>query len=915
MSPPGQDPDVPSNTLTGTPGSDPLTPSATLERGAAFGRYLVLDRLGSGGMGVVYSAYDPDLDRKVAVKILRPEALGQQSRLLREARAIARLQHANVIAVYDVGTCDGRAFITMELVEGTTLASWLEGTRHPWRQVLDAFVQAGRGLAAAHAAGLVHRDFKPANVLVGSDGRVRVADFGLARSVAGDDPAETTPEMTSPASPPLLHDTITRAGALLGTPTYMSPEQFASQPANAKSDQFSFCVALYRALWGERPFAGEDLATIGPEVLAGRVRPPPNDSRVPRWVRDVVMRGLATQVEQRWPSMDALLAALERDPARVRKRWLVGGSAIAAAIALAVGYRGLQRQQSQVCRGAEGKLAGVWDDARKNAVHRAFAATGAPYAEHAFGVVARMLDTYAHSWTSVHTEACEATRVRREQSEEVLDLRMECLGQRLQELKAESDSFAGADAKIVERAVQMASSMSSIDGCNDVAALRAPVRPPRDTATRARADEIGMRVTRVRTLASAGKFKEALQLAGPVAADARALAYRPLEARALYWLGAMQTEVREHQAAKTLEESALAARAGRDAVQETFSWAALVRLGRNEAHYDQAHEWARYGFASAEAAGNSGEQPLSMLLFMNGAVFGEQGHDAEEIESLRRALAIRERTYGPESSQVASTLVVLAVSAADLGHYKESEQQARRALAISEKLYGPVHPIVADALYSLAHALEGQGRHDEALAAYKRCVSIQEKTRGPEHPQLVVPLSNIGGILGGQGKREEALAYMHRALAIGEKAYGPVHPEVAAVRLNLGEMLRTDGKYADAIVEYQQALAIFQKTGSGPRYQAIALKLIGLAELDRRQPARAIPPLRRALAINALNHGEITEVSDEQFGLARALWDAHQGEQSALSLAAQARAGYVSAGDKSKQDLAEVDAWLAKHRR
>jgi len=921
MSPPDDDPNPRSRTITND-AADPFGIDVTLDRGTAFGRYLLLDRLGSGAMGVVYSAYDPELDRKIALKILLGNAVGEQTRLQREGRAIARLQHGSVIAVYDVGSHAGHPFIAMELVEGTSLAAWLTEKPRSWREIVDVFLRAGRGLAAAHAAGIVHRDFKPTNVLVGHDGRVRVADFGLARSFASaEEASETTAESASASSPPsrssspVLDETITRAGSLVGTPTYMAAEQFAGQPASDKSDQFSFCVSLYRALYGERPFGGDVLATVAAQVVTGRLRPPPAESRVPRWVRDVVMRGLAKEPEKRWPSMDALLAALGRDPDRVRRRWLVGGGGIVALIALFIGLVWAQRRANLVCRGADRKLAGVWDDGRRRALHDAFVATHAPYAEHAAGVVTKMLDAYAGAWVAQHTAACEATRLHREQSEEVLDLRMECLGSRLQELRAQSDAFASADAKVVERSVQMASSLSSVAGCSDVAALRAPVRPPADPAKRARADELRMKVARVRTLVLSGKYQDALAMAGPVATEARALGYRPLEASALFWLGSMQDELGDRPTAqKTLEDSALAARAGRDAVQETEAWAGMVRVGKQQAHWDQAHTWARFGFAAAEAAGPADERALARLLYMVGALDGEQGHSAESLASYQKALAIRERIFGPDSSEVAGTLKELAVTYADLGRYADSEKAARRAVATGEKILGPIHPQVADSLYSLGHILHLEGKTDESLQAYKRSVSVQEQTRGPDSPYLVVPLSNIAGILGEQGKNAESLAYLKRALALGEKVYGPVHPEIAAVLMNMGELLRTEHKYDEALPLYERALAIFDKTGA-PRYQAIALTLIGGDELDLKQPARAVAPLRRAVAIWAtMKTGDATEPFDTKFALARALWAERPGDAESRALAAQARAGYASAGERAKSELADVDKWLAEHR-
>ncbi len=260
-------------------------------KGATLGRYVVIDRIGGGGMGVVFSAYDPKLDRTVAVKLLRPDAdqsksadpdsTARHSRLFREAQAMARLSHPNVAAVYDVGTVDNQVFIAMEYVAGRTIRRWLGGAPRSWRDVLRVFIDAARGLAAAHAADLLHRDFKPENVLIGNDGRVRVVDFGLARF--------TNPPPTIDASR-AKHEVIlpngslragsSRSGAMVGTPAYMSPEQWLDEPVDARADQFSFCVALYEALYSERPFAGEDVNALMQAVCnrASKSRARPRES-------------------------------------------------------------------------------------------------------------------------------------------------------------------------------------------------------------------------------------------------------------------------------------------------------------------------------------------------------------------------------------------------------------------------------------------------------------------------------------------------------------------------------------------------------------------------------------------------------------------------------------------------------------
>jgi len=310
-----------------------------LEAGATVGRYLILDVLGAGGMSVVYGAYDPQLDRRVALKLVRPGGDGRDSahvrdRLVREGQALARLSHPNVVAVHDVGTVGDQVFVAMEYVEGRTLTEWLSDGPDR-RALLRVFRAAGQGLAAAHAGGLVHRDFKPDNVMIDADGRVRVMDFGLARPSGApssellegesEAAASNTASEAAVGSSEVL-DRLTVTGAVLGTPAYMAPEQHGGGRTGPATDQFAFCVALYEALYGRPPFEGNSRAELRRNVLRGRVHEPPRGRGVPRRLRQALLRGLAIHPSRRWPAMSVLLAELEpalREPSG-RLRWLGG---------------------------------------------------------------------------------------------------------------------------------------------------------------------------------------------------------------------------------------------------------------------------------------------------------------------------------------------------------------------------------------------------------------------------------------------------------------------------------------------------------------------------------------------------------------------------------------------------------------
>jgi len=342
-------------TVDGAPPSD--EPRYT--RGTSVGRYLLLDPIGEGALGQVFTAYDPELDRKVAIKLLRPSVLRRdggalRARLAREAQALARVKHPNVVAVHDVGTVNGQMFIAMEWVEGHTLGEWLSEAR-PWAEVRDVFVEAGKGLMAAHEAGLVHRDFKPSNVLIDASGRVQVADFGLARAIeaGGEQPVGGS----SRAGP--LQASMTASGMVVGTPAYMSPEQHRGKPVDARADQFAFCVALFEGLTGQRPFAGSSMQALCSAIEEGRVVS--GGRSMPAWLRRTVQQGLRPDPASRFASMAALLDALQQDRAS-RKRW--GISAVAATAALAGVLWFASRPEPQVLPPADDQVEMLTHQAR-----------------------------------------------------------------------------------------------------------------------------------------------------------------------------------------------------------------------------------------------------------------------------------------------------------------------------------------------------------------------------------------------------------------------------------------------------------------------------------------------------------------------------------------------------------------------
>jgi tRNA A-37 threonylcarbamoyl transferase component Bud32 len=506
-------------------------PLPDLLRSREIGRFVVLSKLGEGGMGVVVAAYDPELDRKVAIKLLHArsrESDAERRRLLAEAQALARLNDPNVVAVYDAGTHEGHVFVAMEFIEGQTLRKWLTAEPRRWAQVLDVMLPAGRGLSAAHARGLAHRDFKPGNVMLGDDGRVRVMDFGLALAQEGSSSIDEPEDERVKPRERALGQALTQAGKLIGTPAYMAPEQLSGERGGPAADQFSFCVSLWEGLYGQRPFSGQTLQELFARVLVGKLDEPPKAARVPRWLRRVVEKGLAVDPHHRWSSMIELLAALEKG--RTRGRWT---GLIALSLAVTTGVvLVLATDERARCSGARGKLEGIWDGTTRVAVAEAFGGTHVPYAEDAHRSVEQTLDAYTDHWLELRTETCEATRVRGDQSEALMDLRISCLDGKLRDVAALTEVLAHADAEVVKNAAQAASALPNPEECASLDRDAAELLQPTDTAVVEEVEAAREHVAQARALSLSGKYADGVAVAKLAIEAARQTGYKPVIAEA-----------------------------------------------------------------------------------------------------------------------------------------------------------------------------------------------------------------------------------------------------------------------------------------------------------------------------------------------------------------------------------------------
>jgi tetratricopeptide (TPR) repeat protein len=878
--------------------SDPAREEAgsTLERGQTVGRYLILERVGEGGMGVVYSAWDPDLSRRVAIKLLhsgKPSTEGRsrgQARLLREAQAMARVSHANVISVFDVGTFGDSVFVAMEFVDGTTLRKWVKEQKRPWREVLDTFMAAGRGLAGAHGAGLVHRDFKPDNVLVGKDGRVRVTDFGLAR--LADEEADSAPPLLpegAAVEEGVTLAQVTQEGQVVGTPMFMAPEQRRGEAPEARSDQFSFCVALYWALYGDWPFdrkrstAGsrDPASSKGTDRQSQRTqtpRPidpvtgafePPRDSKVPAFIRQALMRGLAPEPKERFDSMEALLGQLEYRPRTVRRMAAAAAVVLLAGAGSAAWYtQESARREALLCTGAEQKLAGIWDEAARTQVTQALLATQKPDAADVASRVTRMLDGYARNWVETSTEACRATRVRGEQTEALLSLRVVCLERRLKDVKAVTGVLATADAELLGKAADTVAQLPSLASCADVVALSQVTPPPDTPQARAEIDRISSLLAEAKALNDAGRYKKGLEAAAPAVQAASTLGYQPLHAEALFWRGWLEARSGSRDVgAQHLTETLWAALAARnDEVLARAATKLVFAAAAWQGKPDVALQWSDLGKAALVRMG--GNEDIESELFNNlGVMYAQQGRNAEALASLQRALQLAERALGPEHSRRANILGNLGNLYNLEGQHPEAAKVLADGLALRERLSGPDHPLTGAVHEALAKTQLFLRDYPKAQTHARRSLDIQSASLGPEHPQLASIWHVVGQSYKEAGQCQEALSPYQKALAILEKTLGKNHVDVSST-----------------------------------------LNDVAQCYLELGEPAQAVSHFERVLA---LNPAEPSVRADAAFGLARALEPHSRKRPQALASAQKARAAYEEA--KQPERVKQVDEWLAKH--
>jgi len=788
-----------------------------LQPGARVGRYQILGAIGRGGMGEVYAAYHPDLDRRIALKVVAGASRRtgeRRARLLREARAIARLSHPNVVTVHDAGTFGDRVFIAMELVDGSTIDQWLDAAPRTWRQILEVFIAAGRGLAAAHAADVIHRDFKPQNVMIASSGAVRVMDFGLARLTA--DPTDGAGR-AGEDEPTVWLTHVTKTGAFIGTPAYMSPEQFRREPIDARSDQFSFCVALHEALFGSRPPAAPGAGVSERRESTPASRP----AAIPIWLRAVVLRGASAERDGRYPSMNALLAALERGRGRAKRRVSIAAVA-ACALILGAGAWRVARGNRFACTVPEDRLSAVWStrdatNSRRQSIHHAFTASGRATAETSWERVSRVLDEYITAWSAMYVQACEATHVRGEQSAEVLDLRMSCLNDNLDQVRALTDTLASAHTPALSHAVSASKDLTPVARCGEVSLLRSAIPLPREDRTLHEVQRLRRALAEVEMLWDVGDVVGVLKRTNALRPEVEATGYKPLLGELLYYIGLAESDIDENAATgdATLRRAMLVAEAARDDRTAAKICTSLVfvsgyRLGR----IDDAKFWAEFARAILDRSGVDDPRLRSWIDTNWGGALARAGDFEAARFFVARSAEQKERLLGKEHPDYAISLGELSYVLARAGRASEALDFANRSIEIfvahgdpDAFMLGVGHANQGDALFAL-------GRFSEADAAYQRALVILTTNVGHRHPEAAFALQGLGEIRLLQRKPLEAVRLIEDALSVRQRPHAD--PVLAAES------------------EFGLARALWESGGDRGKARRLAAAALGIYTTERR---------------------------------------------------------------------------------
>jgi len=893
---------------------------APLRPGDSVGRFVVERLLGMGGMGAVHAAYDPDLERNVALKLVRPwhrpgerQGAGEASaRLRREAQALAKLSHPNIVPVYEVGEFRDQTYLAMELVEGQTLKDWLaEGPA--LRALLEVFLEAAEGLSAAHEAGFVHRDFKPSNVMVGADGRVRVLDFGLVRSAA--DGALAAPGAVSPAA-----SDMTQTGMAVGTPAYMAPEQLRGDVVDARSDQYAFCLCVAEALNraagvadAGRP-SGARPPTDGASVRG--TGPSPGRNRIavrtgPPWLRSLLRRGLSARPDARFDSMQQLVSvwkAGRQRARRLRTLALLGLGAMAVAAVSVLGAR----DGATMCASAADEMAGVWDASTRSRVAAAFASQG-DLGLQAFDRAAPVIDNYAAAWVDMHTEACAATRIHGTQSEELLDLRVACLASRRGELAALSELFAEGSPTAVRNAAAAALKLSPLDGCADADALRAAVPPPTQPEVVKQVEVLQRRLERAEGLRRTAQYDRALTEARDVVSRASELPYPRLEAQARYVLGYALSETMAGTTAEAeLSKAVRLAAVARDDRLAAQVWLRLAWSLKLRAQYLESRALM---LAADAALQRIGDPPGMRTEFYC--------YDAELTLSLGDAQGARERfqkaleTGGrlKDDAPLWWPLFALGQISRSDGNYRQAEDYYRRSYDVRVRALGSEHSDVAWPLRGIAVAQYDQQDFDDADRNFAEARRLLSAAFGGTHPHVGEVWLVMSALAVEHGRIDDADDHARSAYEAFEEHLGPDSVDVARALTIRAEAAAARGSCTDARGYATRTIEIMEAKGARNFWLTRAQTALGDCILQAGLAGDAEAVLAQALEIETTAYDTYIRANAE-FTYARALWQSDSAAAQrarARELALRAERSFASIQPRGRDRLRQVRAWLEDH--
>jgi len=789
------------------------------------GRFEVQERLGSGGMGIVYEAYDPQLQRRLALKVLRADAAiaaDGAARLVDEARAMAKLSHPNVLTVYEAGTVADQVFIAMALVEGYTLRSWLDAERRSTDEVMAVLRDAGKGLAAAHAAGLVHRDFKPENVLVSADGHVFVTDFGLARSFAAAESGGWT-NLSSGR----------QTTKMAGTPAYMAPEQLRGQVVDARSDQFAWCVTAFEALVGERPYGDDELQRLAldPSYVPAAVSVP-SSLALSRRIRAALEKGLSVDVAARFETVDALLAAAHPP----RRRWVpVSIGLLVASVGIGVALL----PEHDPCPPRPEQLSGVWDDETRSTIREAFLASQMPYALRAWSSVEARSDALATRWVSVDQQACREENT----------IALQCLQRRVAEFGAVTRLLRGADAGVVEHAVSMVSALPPLADCADPDTAARVAEPESAQQTRTQVDDL-------RASFLAARYAEARQTAKQVRTalppgEPLWLEVAVLEGRVALAEGDAEGST---EALERVLEHASGSR-GQLATAEAAVGLVEVQATLAKTDFDAAGVLVRAAKISVASAGNPPRLRTRLESARAGLEIAQGNFDSgiELVEHARDVLA----ELGDETRLEQAELMGLAAKALfRKQQFDDASRLGATSLEILREVLGPSHPAVGQALLLPGSIALVKGDVETAEATYQQAADIFAQTVGRGHSSYATALVSLANSARAQGDYPRARTLTAEALEGMLANFPEDNMRVMAVRSNLASLDHQLGNLEAARERYVQTVQL-QRTTLGAHHE-LSVTLANLArvesEVGHHDAARSAA--REALTIRTTVFGE-----------------------------------------------------------